>query len=521
MSKLSLFLILLLGFFTRFYKLESFPPSLNWDEISHAYTAYSILNTGQDQWGQVPLFNFRAYGDYPTTINMYLTLPFVKYFGLNPITTRLPTAILSFLFIPISYLFVKNKKLGLLIAFLVAISPWTVFTGRAVYQSTVAQTIFFLGIILLLKSTKNKSLLPIASLIFWLSAFAYHSTKIVVPLIFFSYLLIFKNQVFTKSNTKNLILSGIISSILAIALLINLTDPNSRARGDWVFIINQNSINYIEHQRNLYQNSLLSQLVFNRYTYLSFHFLKNYLNFLNPLPLFISGSNHHQYNIPGKGILYSVCLPFFYLGLLLTIKKRCLKFNQFILAWFVLGMLPAALTTGDFPVLRLSLIWPLPFYFIALALLKIKKYLPLIILITLIQFGLYWKTYTTTYTTSYSSAWQYGYQQVVDYIKDNYDQYQTIYVTKKYGEPHQFILFYWPWPPQNLSHQISWDYHDNWYWVNGFDKFKFINDWEISTINFPKNSLLITSPTNYKNGNLLKTIPFLDNSPAFDIVSYE
>ena len=65
-------IIVILGAILRFGLLTYNPPSLNWDEISHGYNAYSILKTGMDQWGQkLPIFNFRAYGDYPTTLNLY------------------------------------------------------------------------------------------------------------------------------------------------------------------------------------------------------------------------------------------------------------------------------------------------------------------------------------------------------------------------------------------------------------------------------------------------------------------
>ena len=75
---------------------------------------------------------------------------------------------------------------------------------------------------------------------------------------------------------------------------------------------------------------------------------------------------------------------------------------------------------------------------------------------------------------------------------------------------------------QNDS-SLNWDFHANWYWVNSFDKFKFVNDWDIKketeTIN--SKTLLITSPDNYNkdNNNLIKTVYFVDKKPAFDILS--
>jgi hypothetical protein len=70
-NKINFIIIFVIATFFRFYQLGNLPSSLNWDEISHGYNAYSILKTGHDQWGQSwPIFNFRAYGDYPTTLNL-------------------------------------------------------------------------------------------------------------------------------------------------------------------------------------------------------------------------------------------------------------------------------------------------------------------------------------------------------------------------------------------------------------------------------------------------------------------
>jgi len=49
LTKVILVLIIALAFFLRFYKVTSIPPSLNWDETSIAYNAYSILKTGKDE----------------------------------------------------------------------------------------------------------------------------------------------------------------------------------------------------------------------------------------------------------------------------------------------------------------------------------------------------------------------------------------------------------------------------------------------------------------------------------------
>ncbi|MBU1088553.1 phospholipid carrier-dependent glycosyltransferase [Patescibacteria group bacterium] len=146
-------IIFIFSLFLRLYKLDQFPPSLNWDEISHTYNAYSLAKTGKDQWGvSWPIFNFRAYGDFPTTLNMYLTLPLVKYFGINAFTSRLPSALLGALTLIPTYflakLILKKEKLALFVTLLSAVSPWSLFPSRAVFQSTISSFFLIGGITL-------------------------------------------------------------------------------------------------------------------------------------------------------------------------------------------------------------------------------------------------------------------------------------------------------------------------------------------------------------------------------------
>ena len=81
MSKLAFFLILLLAFILRFYKLGEVPPHLDWDEASNAYNAYSILKTGRDEYGDfLPLSN-RSFDDYKPALYSYLAIPPITLFG--------------------------------------------------------------------------------------------------------------------------------------------------------------------------------------------------------------------------------------------------------------------------------------------------------------------------------------------------------------------------------------------------------------------------------------------------------
>src|SRR3989344_6908702 len=92
-----LLLIIFLSFVLRFYKLGEVPASINWDEASNGYNAYSILKTARDEYGNfLPLYN-RSFDDYKPPIYMYLNVPTIAIFGLTPFAVRLPSAFLGVL----------------------------------------------------------------------------------------------------------------------------------------------------------------------------------------------------------------------------------------------------------------------------------------------------------------------------------------------------------------------------------------------------------------------------------------
>jgi 4-amino-4-deoxy-L-arabinose transferase-like glycosyltransferase len=517
--KLIFIAVLVLSVFFRFWHLSTLPAGLNWDEISHGYNAYSLLKTGKDQWNQSwPIFNFRAYGDYPTTANLYFTMPFIALFGLNAFAIRFPAAIFGLLFVIFNYLLAKlifkNEKLALLNMLLAALSPWSLFPSRGVFQSNLAQFFFIAGIFYFYKSLLKNKYAYLSALFFGISLYSYHNTRIAVPLLIAFFILYYWHQLKNKTHFSALI----IFAVIAIPNLLNLFSPESQARNQWVGIITPSSINLINEDRRLFTGPpVLNRLVNNKVTYFSKQLIINYVDLFNPLPLFFQGSQNYQFNPPFTGLFFIILLPLFYLGLF--------RLRQFFIP-FLIALLPAALTVGDFPSIRATI--ALPFYFLAISYgisyIKNLKLIYLIVIIFFIEFGLYWQKYLQ-YNINYSQDWQFGYQEMVAKLKVDYSQYQHIYITKKYGEAHEFILFYWPWNPKTYQNdpQKNWDFHADWYWVNAFDKFTFVNDWEISTLKIPANSLLITSPQNYpqNNAKLIDRVHFLNGQDAFDFISYD
>src|SRR3989344_2234755 len=548
--KILFIVIVILGFLLRVIGLNKYPPAVSWDEISHGYNAYSILRTGRDEWGVLfPLSNFRAYGDYPLVLNMYFMIPTIFIMGLNEISIRLPGAILGTLTIVAAHFLVygltKSKKISLLTSFLVAFEPWNWFLNRFAAQTNLS--IFFLtaSAAAFFNREKNKFLLPLSALFLGLTLFSYHTTRIISPLILLAAIYIYRKGMGLYWNknvwTKRLTLFFILLFFLPLPFV--LADPASRARSSEVFLLNEGAVNrIIEKRLTSTYPKLITRLLYNRPVYFIIEATKNHIEYYTPKFLFFKGGTHYQFSLPGKGLLFPVNLLFFYLGIYLAIRKALNKDKnyQFILLWFLLAPLSGSITKEHYAVMRATPMIPLVQLFSAIGVIwvldKIKKikrsnlpylFIGVYLLVAFINFFVYSKEYFGNYTLNYSQDRQYGYKEALKYAKANYNNYDRIIITKKYGEPHEFVLFYWPWDPATYRNDPSLVrfHQSNWYWVDRFDKFYFVNDWQIPKEKaenwkleigtefecFTSRCLLITGPDNYPKGwNKLATINFLN-----------
>ena len=108
--KMCIIILILVGCMMRVIEIDKFPIGLNCDEVSSGYEAYAILNYGIDRNGNfLPVF-LEAWGSGQNVLYSYLMMPFVKLFGLNIISTRLPMAIIGCVSLIIWYLLLKNIK---------------------------------------------------------------------------------------------------------------------------------------------------------------------------------------------------------------------------------------------------------------------------------------------------------------------------------------------------------------------------------------------------------------------------
>ena len=528
-------LVVILAFALRFYKVNEIPPSLNWDEASIAYNAYSVLQTGRDEWGQFLPVHFKSYGEYKLPLQIYASIPAIAIFGLSEFGVRITPVFYGTLTVLLLYFLAKeltkNKWIGLLSSFLLAISPWHIQLTRASFESSFSVLWVLLGIWFFVKGFKNSKWWILATIPFAISIYTYNSARTIIPLLVLTLLIIYRKDIWREK--KNAIISAIVFVLLLLPLAPFVLKGGLSARFRLVSITDDKGlIPRIEDRRN--HSTLpepLKRLIHNRYTYVSYYFARNYLAHFSPSFLFIKGAGHVQHNVQGVGELYAIQAPFLLIGLWFFLKKKY-PFRGLVLSWLLLTFVPVALTMDSIPnALRTVISAPLYQIFTAVGFLatltfiknKYLKRLLISVVILLLLWGVsvFLRQLFIVYPNKYSREWQYGYKQVVNYMIGVQDKYDLIVFTRFYGEPHMFTLFYSKYDPakyQTDPNLVRFEQND-WVWVTNFDKYYFpnISDEETSygqlvkrfkgkkvlfigkALDFPKEAKIIYR-VNFKNG---------------------
>lgn len=537
-------LIILVAFVLRFYNVTGIPPALNWDEVSIGYNAYSILKTGRDEWNQKFPLHFKSYGEYKLPMQIYASIPGIYFFGLNELGVRITPVVYGTLSVILMFFLgralFQSQFVGLVAAFLLAISPWHIQLTRASFESSLATFFIIIGILFLVKGFNNQKWFVISVVPFALSVFTYNSARIFTPLFLLTTLFLYKRQLI--KFRKFVILSMALFVILLIPLTPYLLSGERSARYKLVSITDDPGLipRINENRGNSKLPKPFPRIIHNKITYAGFYFTKNYLSHFTPQFLFISGAPHKQHHVQNMGQLYYFQAPFLIIGLigLFSFKE---KFKNLLLAWVLLAFIPVSVTGDSIPHALRTLIAAPAFqlvsafgFFIFINWFRKKRFffkivLPVSLIILIVfEFSKYLYNYYEIYPKAYSRDWQYGNKQVVNYIATHQDDYDLVVFTRHYGEPHMFTLFYLNYDPakyQPVPNLVRFETYD-WVRVLKFDKFFFpdLGDEgtrfaDIVKENPGKRILFIG-----RKGDLpedlprLLTVSFLNGENAFDLI---
>lgn len=530
-----LVLIFTLGFILRFYQLGNNPPSLDWDEASLGYNAYSLLKTGKDEYGTLWPLAIRSFGDYKPPLYTYLSIFPILIFGLNEFSTRFISALFGSLAIVIGYLLVKElfpKKSFIfyfLFSFFFSLSPWHLQFSRVAFEANLALFFLMLGIWLFLKGVSSGKYLILSFIAFAVSCYGYHSPRLIIPILGLGMFLIYRKEL--QRQLIWLIGSVVIFSFLVLPI-VNQIKSSTAARLSSVTVINpderlSSSIKSLEYDQR--RGDILGKLMHNRRIVFAKEILAGYLDHFNFDFLYLSGDSPGRHHAAGVGMLYLWDLPFILIGIFYLLKERN-KNVYLLILWFLTAPVASSLTTGTPHAVRALFYLPTYQIFITLGVSEfirmvrtniVPAFFVIVIVIFssfILNFFYYLHMYWKHTPVEYSQWWQYGYKQVVGEGGKIEEDYQKIIVTYHYDQPYIFFLFYKKMDP--TWYQKNWGSREIKRAERYFGKYEFRNiNWE----NDSKltNVLIVGTPNEIpENTNrVIKEIHFLDGSVAFRVVA--
>lgn len=478
-ANLLFILIIIVAFALRFYKLGSVPLSLDWDEVSNGYNAYSILHTAHDEYGSfLPLAN-RSFDDYKPPLYMYLTVPAIAIFGLNEFAVRLPSALFGFLTVPLIFLLAQflfkeskyKKQIGLITMFLFAISPWSIQFSRVGFEANVALFFTILSMVLLLYSFKKQISLIFSAVAACLSIYAYHTQKIFIPLMFLALFAIFIKDL--KLFSKKIIISFFIITFLLITPLFLfgpkealLSRYQTTSRQEKI-LVSENSIKLISEDNNNY----FGRIIHNRKIITLLGISQNYLSNFDPNFLFIKGDENPRHHIENMGMFYLFQLPLFLAGLYLFVAKHN-KSTLFIFSWLFLAPIAASFAAPSPHAIR-SFLMIVPVEIICAfgltSFLDIKNKNKVLLtggalaVWTVISILIYFHNYYVHYPVDKAADWQYGFKQAVLESENRKDKYSEVSVDPSLEQAYVYWLFYTKYDPKTYQLSGSNKHFDKYY----------------------------------------------------------
>jgi len=470
--------VFLFALFLRLLFLGVVPGGFTPDEVSQGYSAYSLLKTGLDEWGEFPIFSFKSFLDYKAPLLTWLMVPSIAVFGLNEFAVRFPSAIFGALaVIPLYFLarlLFESAKLfpspakgraqggvyiGFLSAFLLAISPWHLQFSRMALEANLISFFFPLGLYFLIKSLDHPKFLPLSALVFSISLYSYHAAKLFIPLFVITFLLvnIKKVQKILPSPAKGRVQGEVLVTILIVFILvfplfINTLFSKTGSRGADLSISNLSltDLNLIKSEQ--YYSPLgkltpiLPRIFSNKFTFFLDKFSENYLSYMSPAFWFATGGWETTYSIiPGRGLLYIWQFPFVsialaYLGL--NLLKGDIS-SKALFLWLFLAPLPASITKEGYRPNRASAFLGLFELLTAMGIVLVFNYLKpklstinyrlatLLFTVSCFLFtAFYFHDYYVLTPIKFPDSLSFGYRASFAHIAPIQDQYSRILISK-------------------------------------------------------------------------------------------
>lgn len=467
-----LILILALGLFLRTWQLGGMPPGLTWDEAALGYNAYSIIQTGKDEYGNFLPLTLKSFGDYKPALYTYLAMPFILLLGLTETAVRLPSVFAGLGLIIVSYLLIKklfkNNWLGLATAFFVAISPLSIQFSRAGWESNVAVFLNVLGLYLFIKALEKPKYYFLTIAAFSLSLICYQASKIFVPIIFIGLFLFYRKEIeYRKEFLISLVLMALVLGMVFGSTFFFGQSNRLAAQNFFAYRRADERIHRLEMEDGLEVGSPEFEILHGEWWAFTRGLVERYVIYFSPKTLFVDGDYSSRHNVPDLGILSFYGLVLIPLGFYSLYRKEE-KGKKIIFFWLFTAVIPAVLSRDLISMVR-ALNFALPiavlqafgFYFLVNKLssvIHIKKVFLAAagLFIVFCNLALFLDYYFVHLKVENSADWLYGYKQVFEKTPD-FSKYDKVVISDSYGQPYIYYLFYTKYPPAKFQQQAKLD----------------------------------------------------------------
>ncbi len=354
LNKLSLVAIVIIAFFLRTMVLGSIPKGLQSDEASFLINSVALFETARDEDNKIlPLF-LDSLIDSKPALYSYLQIPFIKFLGATTQSSRLPSALLGTLSIYLFYLLLEKlftKRVALIGALFLALSPWHIMNSRATQEVILSFTLVVANLLsahtLFYKKFTKKHLI-----LFFVTAitamYVYHAAKIVLVLFYstLGFIALISKGVSKSQQKSILILAGI--SILCFAI----TAQAALTRFSAIGLLNDDLPKALIFENTTkatpYTPLYAIRAFYNKPVMYFTYFLKTYLAHFDLNFLFTIGGATRRFIVPYHGLFYLFELLLIPLGIFALIKNKT-KLFIFWLLLLLISPIPAALTTEEIP----------------------------------------------------------------------------------------------------------------------------------------------------------------------------
>ncbi len=461
--------IVVTAFLLRIIALQTYPTGFTADEAAQGYTAYSILQTGHDEWGKFLPLNLRSFGDFKPPLYTYLTIPSIAIFGLTEFAVRFPSALFGTIAVLFTYLLARkltqDERIGLMAAFLLAVSPWHLPLSRGAFEANLTTSLLTAGIYFFLLGLEKPRFLWLSSIFFILNTFSYHSSRIITPLIILG-LIYWKRDALRMLKSK-LYGPTILLGIFAVIVFATFFAGAGSRASDVVIFHPTGGWGAVADRRfeavNLGLPDSIARVFSNKILYIISTFTNNYLSYFSFEYLFTSGPPEGTYGmVPGRGVLYLFEIATIASALYLLVTKKY-DYLKFLCFWLLIAPIPAALAKGFMAGNREAVAMPAWQIISAIGILflydqaktrwpmRLNVFRVALVVVPLFFFSFFLENYLYHAPSVRAGDMHYGWQEAVTYIKQHDGEYDHIVVSRMLSEPQAFLAFYLPIAPQSFQ----------------------------------------------------------------------